>query len=153
MRNALTELGRATYIAVMPRLISALLTFSLLSCTASAESRLESAIEAANKNNSNTFLSYLDKDSRDFVDRVHEEARFLDPEWTFLEGRIEQLLKGAEIASTEEISGSAIRVKLSGAESELRSLWMLKTGSGLFPEWEVHLLSSPELFNSLRTGE
>jgi len=81
---------------------------------------------------------------------VHDESKFLDSEWTFMEGRIERLLKGAKIASTEEISGSAIRVKLSGAEFGLESLWMLKTGSGLFPEWEVHLLSSPELFNSLR---
>lgn len=134
----------------MRRMLLILFSLLLLQCTASAESRLESAIAAANRNNLESFQSFLDKDSRALIKKIEQESKFLDPEWTFLEGRLEQLLKGAKIASTEEVSGSSVRVQLSGAESEIKTLWMLKTGSGLFPEWEVHLLSSPEIFNSLR---
>ena len=134
----------------MFRFVPLLFALLFVGCNASAESRLESAISAADKNKAEVFRGFLDENSRTLLDQLKKEAKFLDDEWIFMDGAPHQLLQGAKIISSEQISGSTVRVKIGGTESGIETLWMLKTGSSLFPEWEVHLLSSPELFSHLR---
>ena len=134
----------------MKSLIFICLCLTILGCRPSAESRVLSAIEAADQDDLNAFIKTLDANSAEFVTRAIKAGESLPQDWTWMEGSPWRVLAGSTIVSKEEIDNKVARFTLSSPSSEIKAIWVLKADEGLVPEWKIHLMGSKGLTTPLR---